>query len=548
MHFGRMLLKLFALVGILLLSVNCGQSESAKSESSYAQDSVSRGDGQDENGEQSGIFRRLWIDPPTLDPHLITDTSAAGLGVEIFGGLVTITTDLQLKPDLAERWEISKDGTVYTFFLRENAKFHDGKPVTAADVQYSLERAADPRTGSPVADTYLGDIVGVRDKLSGKAESVRGIKVIDDRTIQITIDGSKAYFAAKLTYPTAFVVDRENIEELGRNWTRNPNGTGPFKLSSYRIGELLVLERNDLYHLGPAMVQRVENILSGGSSMAMYENDEIHITGVGLADTDRVTNPEEPLNKELTRSPPGFDISYVGLNTAIPPFDDPKVRQALNHAIDKDLIADQVLANQVVPAYGILPPGFPGYTGEIRGLGYDPDLAKLLLAESRYANDIPRIILTIPGTGGSPGLDLEVIIEQWRQVLEIDVEIEQVEWATFLQDMRSKKLQAYAGLGWQADYPDPEDFLDVLFHSQSALNDTSYSNPELDALLEKARLTDWEERVRLYQKAEQLIIDEAAWVPLWFSGEGMVLIKPYVTGYKLTPMIVPKLRHISVDR
>ena len=496
-----------------------------------------------------GVLRRIGNDPPTLDPHKVSDTTSAAYAVEVFGGLVTIGTDLKIKPDLAESWELSADRRTYTFHLRPGIRFHSGKAVTAEDVKFSLERALDPQTFSPTVDTYLDDVVGAEEKLEGRAQEISGVRVVDADTIEITIDAPKAYFLAKLTYPTAFVVDRENIEEEGRDWIRKPNGTGPFKLKEYRIGERLVLERNPHYHLGAAKLEAVEFLLSGGSAMAMYENGEIDITGVGLADLDRVTNPNEPLNKELVVAPPDFDIFYIGFNVKEPPFDDIKVRQALNHAINKQLIADRVMANTVVPAKAILPPGFPGYEEGTQGLGFDPEKAKALLAASRYAEAMPRIILTVPGTGGSVGLDLEVIAQMWLETLGLQVEFQQVEWATFLEDLHAQKFQVFAGLGWAADYPDPQNFLDILFHSKSPLNHSGYSNPELDRLVESARVAEtWEERASLYRRAEQLVVTDAAWVPLWFTGERMVLIKPYVQGYRLTPLIVPKLREVSISR
>ena len=496
-----------------------------------------------------GIFRRLWSDPPTLDPHLTTDTTSSGVVVELFSGLVTMNTDLQLVPDIAESWDVDQTGTVYTFHLRENAKFHDGKPITAADVKWSLERAAHPDTASPVADTYLNDIIGIDAVLEGEASEIEGVKVIDDHTIEFSIDAPKAYFLAKLTYPTAFVLDRENVESGGRNWTENPNGTGPFRLAEYRIGERIILERNDNFYREPAHVDSITMNLAGGQAMAMYENDEIDITGVGLFDLDRVLDPSEPLNKELIIAPPDFSVSYVGFNTSMPPFDDPKFRQALNHAVDKELIATEVLSELVEPAYGILPPGFPGYNENLVGLGYDPELARQLLAESKYADPDtrPRIEVTVPGTGGTIGLDLEVIIEMWRQELGVEVEIQQVEWATYLQDLNQQKFQAYGGLGWSADYPDPQDFLDILFHTESSINHGAYSNTELDAILEEARVEpDLERRVSLYHDAEKLIVDDAAWLPLWYAGERYVLIKPYVENYRVTPMIIPKLKEIRI--
>ncbi len=157
-------------------------------------------------------------------------------------------------------------------------------------------------------------------------------------------------------------------------------------------------------------------------------------------------------------------------------------------------------------------------------------------------------MVTVPGTGGTIGLDLEVILEMWKQELGVEVEIQQVEWATYLEDLDDQKFQAFAGLGWEADYPDPQDFLDILFHSESGINHGAYSNSAVDAVLEEARTEpDVLRRIELYHEAEQLIIDDAAWVPMWFTGDRYALVKPYVKGYVMTPMIVPKLKRIVIE-
>ena len=250
-----------------------------------------------------GRLVRLFSDPPTLDPHITTDSTSAVIVNEVFGGLVTIDSEIEIVPDLAEDWDISPDGKVFTFRLRQDAKFHDGRPVVAEDFRWSLERAADPLTESPVADLYLSDILGVADKLNGKAQSIRGLRVIDDHTLELTIDAPKSYFLAKMTYPTGFVVDRQNVEGNKNDWVFEPNGTGPFRLERYEIGETIILGRNDLYHLGPPFLDTVEFILSGGDPMLMYENDEIHLTGLGLADLERVQDPDNPLRTELATAP-----------------------------------------------------------------------------------------------------------------------------------------------------------------------------------------------------------------------------------------------------
>ena len=499
-------------------------------------------------GSEGGKLVRLFIDPPTLDPHITTDAASAQIIVELFGGLVTINPDLKVTPDLAERWGVSDDGTVYTFHLRKDAVFHDGRPVTAEDFRWSFERATSPLTESPVADQYLGDIVGVKEKVNGDASTISGVRVIDDHTLEITIDGPKSYFLAKMTYPTAFVLDRQNIEANPRDWFRAPNGTGPFKLERYDVGESLFLTRNQNYHLGPPHLAEVELILSGGTAMLMYENDEIHLAGVGLADLDRLLDPNNSLNRELLRAPPAFSVEYIGMNVNEPPLDDRKVRQALNLAIDKREIATIVLGDQVVPAKGILPPGFPGFDPNLKGYGFDPDRARKLLKESKYGADLanmPPIILTRSGSFGAlVSLDLEVVLEMWEKNLGLQVEFQRTEYATFLKDLHQRRFQMF-NIGWIADYPDPENFLDILFYSESSNNHTNYNSPDVDSLLESARTeTDQAIRYQLYNEAEQIIMEDAPWVPLWYSGERYLLIKPYVKDYYQTPLIIPKLRYV----
>lgn len=505
---------------------------------------------------RGGSLRRPWADPPTLDPHLVGDTVSAGIVIEVFSGLVTMSTDLQVKPDLAESWEISEDGTVYTFKIRADARFHNGRRVTAHDFVYSLNRAASPETASPVSNTYLGDITGVNEVSEGRASKIAGVRAVDDRTLEITIDSPKVYFLSKLTYPTAFVVDESDVES-GPAWANHPNGTGPFKLTEYVIGERLVLERNDDFYMEPARIDRVVMNLTGGQAIAMYENDEIDLMDVSLPDLERLRDPNEPLSKELIAAPPGFRVEYIGFDLEEPPFDDVDFRRAMNMAIDKDTITRNVLLGLRTPAYGVLPVGFPGHDPDLEGLRFDPEQARRFLEQSRYADPDtrPRIVLTLRSTGGAIGPEFETLIEMWRQNLGVEVEIQRVEWATYIQDLFSddRKYQSFA-IGWTADYPDPQNFLDILFHSASDSNLTGYSNPEVDGLLEQARVEqDERKRIDLYHRAEQEIVNDAPWLPLWYGrkldlfGDQFVLVKPYVKGYVPTPIILPKLKYVYMD-
>jgi len=503
--------------------------------------------------KQGGVFTALWSDPPTLDPHLVTDGTSYGIVIEIYSGLVRLGSNPAnpFEPDLAESWSVLEGGTVYEFKLRNGLVFSNGDPVTAQDFKWSFERAAHPDTASTVAEEFLGDIVGIQDIVDGNAATAEGIEVVDERTLRITIDAPKAYFIAKLTYPTAFVLNKNNVESLGRNWVDEPVSTGPFTLKEYRIGQRIRLARNDNFWDRSAYLDEVVFNLAGGVAMAMYENDEIDVTGVGLADLERVQDPTEDLNKDLVEVPPNFAVSYVGFNIDEAPFDDANFRQALNHAVDKQLIADQVFSNLVKPAYGIIPPGFPGFSAEIKGLEFDPELAQDLLNQSAYADPStrPRIVLTVPGTGGSPGLTTEVVADMWRQNLGIEIEIQQVEWATYIQDLHRGRLQAWSGLSWQADYPDPQTFIDVLFRSNSAINYGGYSNSQVDEYVVAAQTEqDATKRVELYNDAEQLVVSEAAWLPLWWGVDSKALVKSWVQDYQFSSLTIAKFKDVWLDK
>ena len=436
-------------------------------------------------------------------------------------------------------------GVTYTFNLRDGVKFHDGKKVTANDFKYSLERVADPETHSPVAEVYLGDIVGVKQKLSGEVEGISGVRVIDDETLEITIDAPKAYFLSKLTHSTAFVLDQKNVES-GANWTENPNGTGPFKLGEWSKGQRIVLERNKLFYREAAKLERVTFHLIG-NAMMMYEDGKIDITSVGTANIDRVLDPTNPLHEELVIAPQLW-VGYIGFNTSVPPFDDVKVRQAFCHAVEKDKIIEILFKGLVSPAAGILPPGMPGYNEQLEGLDYDLERARELIAESSYhdVSQLPPIVLYVGSTYLAVSSVDTAIAWMWQQNLGVDVEIEVLEWDNFLDELRELKLQVFE-TGWVADYPDPENFLDILFHSQSAENHTAYSNPEVDRLLESARTESYfDTRLALYQEAEEIIVDDAPCLPLYFS-QDYLLVKPYVEGFFTAPMVIPYLKNVWIE-
>ncbi len=495
---------------------------------------------------EKGVLNLWDSGPMTLDPAISSEMTSHTYVMQIFSGLVRLGDNLMPAPDIAESWQRSDDGKTYTFYLRRGIKFHDGKEVTAHDFKYSWNRACHPETGSQTAATYLGDIVGVKDVLEGKATEIAGVEVIDDHTLKVNIDAPKAYFLAKLTYPTAFVVDKANVES-GKKWWQKPNGTGPFKLKEWKSDDVLVLEPNEFYYGQPATIKRVDFHLLAGVPMAMYEMGEIDVAEVDENYIDKASDENGSFYKELAIFPE-LSLFYIGFNTKKPPFDDVNIRQAFCHAINKERIIKLTRKGMTNEANGILPLNMPGYNENLHGLSYDVAKAKSLIASSKYgsAANLPPITITTSGWGGNIPEYLGAIIQDWQKNLGVEVTVRQLEPEIFSYFLKEEVDEMF-DTGWIADYPDPQNFLDVLFHSSAEYNTGKYSNPKIDTLLDQAAVEpDENTRFTTYQQAEQLLVDEAACLPLWF-GKTYLLIKPYVKNYRLDPQGIPTLSKVYLE-
>jgi oligopeptide transport system substrate-binding protein len=481
----------------------------------------------------------------SADPRDYDPATTRGSGDKMaFSGLFSFSPQLELVNDLAESYSV-RDGTVFTFTLRANARFHDGRAVTAQDVIYSWDRAANPETGSDTVLTYLGDIVGVKERKAGEAENISGLRAMDDRTLEVTIDRPKPYFLAKLTYPTAFVVDRANVES-GSDWYRRPNGTGPYHLIEWKSMEEKVYERNADFYLGAPAIRYVVVRLYSGIPIRLYESGDIDIAPVYWYDVSRVSNPENSLNAELTG---GTDLCtyFVVFDNTRPPFDDVKVRQAFSLAFDRRQFVNIVFDGVALPATGLYPPGMPGRREGLTALRFDPEAARALLADSRYAQDFPDVVVTDTGYGSTLGNDIAAIAAMWKKYLGVTVRVENLQPEKFWDEIEAGNRGQMWSSGWCADYPDPENFADVLFHSQGNVNEGGYSNPDLDAILEAARIEpDTEKRIGLYQQAEDILLED---MPVLFTIHTLsyALVKPYVQGYVYAPIDVPIARYLSID-
>ncbi len=484
--------------------------------------------------------------PLTLDPAKTHGGPDSELG-HIFSGLVTLDQAMQVQPELAAGWTVSDNGRTYTFHLRQNAIFHDGRPVTAQDVIYSWERAANPATGSDTAQTYLGDIEGVPEMLAGSADHISGLRAIDDHTLEVRLREPVVYFLQKLAYPVAFIVDQNNVAQA--NWEYQPNGTGPFKLQTWQDDELLVLERFDKYYLEPAQVRHIVINLGPGLSLGRYEQGDIDLVGIGGANLERARDPNSDFYNEL-RTAVALCTATIGLNNQLAPFDDVRVRQAFNLALDRELLIEAFADGNAIPAAGALPPGMPGYTYKPeRGYPYDPEQARQLLAAAGYSDisQFPVLRFTTSGYGDIGDYDA-AIISMWQDNLGVTIEPHIIDPFQYYDEIYSGNIGHFYDSGWCADYPDPQNFLDILYHSGSRQNIGHYQNPTVDAQLEAARTErDINRRMELYAQIEDEIVADA---PVIFlnHGLGAVLVSPQLQNYVLTPFGVRQWHLLSVDR
>ncbi len=481
--------------------------------------------------------------PRDYDPATTHDSGDK----RVFSGLVAFDPHLNLIADLAQGWQVSADGLTYDFTLRSNAKFHDGRQVTSQDVVYSLERALAPSTRSDTAMTYLGDIVGAAEMNAGKADHVSGLKALDNTHLQIHIDAPKPYFLLKLTYPTAFILDKANVES-GSDWYRRPNGTGPYKLISWQSNVQIVYQANQDFYLGPPPIPYVVIELYAGTGMGLYETGDIDMTGLPLSAVDRFLDPSEPLHAELYTGV-SLCTGYVTFDVTRPPFDDPKVRQAFSMAFDRQKYIDVVMNGHALPAHGLYPPGLPGFDITLKGLPFDPARARQLLAESKYgsAAGLPTIVYTSAGFGSYVDPGVAALAAMWKKYLGVEIHIEKIEPNFYYDATYSGQHGQLLTSGWCADYPDPENFADALFHSGAAQNVGGYSNPDLDRLLEAARVEpDVTKRIGMYQQAERIIVNDA---PALFTVHYLsyTLVKPYIKGFVPTPIDISSERYMWIE-
>ena len=508
------------------------------------------GDAQ-EARKSGGTLRAVFsADPPTLDPAQATDLTSAAVIRQVFDGLLELDERLRTVSALAVSWTVSTDQRVYTFRLRPGVRFHNGREVRAADVKYSFERAA--RGKRP---WVFEKITGARDVIAGRAGEMAGIRVVDGLTVEIRLDRPFAPFLYLMAYDAASVVPREEADKRGTAFASHPVGTGAFRFVSWRRDDHVVLERFPEHFRGRAALDRVvfRIIPAEITRFNEYRAGQLDLTDIPTGQCQSVQRDAQ-LRGDVAIWPT-LGTHAVRFNVERPPFTDLRVRRAIAHAIDPSIVVDRLLERCVTPARGILPPALPGYNPEVKRLALDRELARRLLAEAGHPSGRGLGALGFHFNTSDANQRIAELLQAQLKEIGIAVELRRLDWAAHIK-LVDEGASGFFRQSWIADYPDPENFLTVLFHSRNvgaSGNTSRYGNPKVDRLLDEGDvMSAGPARDARYHEAERLILDDAIWVSLYHYSS-RALIKPYVKGLERSPQstapeFLAPLRKVWLDR
>ena len=464
--------------------------------------------------------------PATFDPAMCQNVDTGQMLQQTYEGLVQWSPDNKVVPCLAEKWDISPDSLTYTFHLRP-AKFQNGMPVTADDVAYSLLRTLNPKLASPVAPEYMSDIKGAMDVYSGKAATLAGVKVIDPKTLSITITKPKAYWIDTLTYPTGWVeckaiAEKEGTSPLTDSDAEAGAGTGAFKITRFVKDQEVDFAANPTYWDGAPKIagQVMSVILNSGTRHQEFAAGKIDIMR-GLVVGDLQADKTDSDLKSQIKIWPRAGINYFALNQAVyAPFKDPRVRAAFAYATDKQKISDVVTQGVYPIAPDILPAGILGSDPHFKDLPYDPAKAKALLAAAGFPNGKGLPPLEIYATEKNPQdqKTVDILRQMYAQNLGVTVNERQMEQGSLIALINKNNSVPSFILGWYADYLDPQDFYSLLLSSKSPENHTGYADPQFDSLCARADVErNPQKRTALYRQAAQIASLAPPRIPLYYA-------------------------------
>lgn len=463
-------------------------------------------------------------DVATLDPAIGYDWQNWSMIRSLFDGLMDYvpgTTDL--RPGLAEKYEISEDGLTYTFHLRVGVKFHNGREMTADDVKYSLDRVTLPATQSP-GSGFFGSIKGYDAMVGGAATSLAGVTVVDPLTVKIELSRPDATFLHVMAINFASVVPKEAVEAADGDFGKMPVGTGAFKMKEWTLGQSLVFERNtDYWRAGEPYLDQITYEFGQEPIVALLrlQNGEIDIPGDGIAPAKFAEVMGDPVQKARVVTGDVLHTGYITMNVTAAPFDKVEVRRAVNMAINKTRIV-QVVNNRAVPATQPLPPAMPGYTKDYAGYPFDVEGAKKLLADAGFPDGFETDLYAM---NTDPNPRIAQAIQQDLAAIGIKANIQSLAQANVIEagGAGTAPMIWSGGMAWVADFPDPSNFYGPILGCAGAeaggWNWSKYCNPDLDkaavaadSMSDPAKTAD---RLKAWSDIYMKVMEDAPWAPVY---------------------------------
>ena len=475
------------------------------------------------------VYYRLNTNPTTLDPALIVDVTGGSISAKLFNGLVKMDRDLSIAPDIASKYEISKNGLIYRFELKNGVRFSNGIEVKAGDFKYSFERILNPSTRSP--NTWVFDrIKGAKEFMNGKAKEVSGIKVINNYALEITLDKPFSPFLNLLTMTAAYVVPEDEVKKWGVDFSSHPSGTGPFILTHWLPNRELQLDaRKDYFDNKPKIKGIIYKIIPEDlTTITEFEIGNLDVIGIPASAFSRYRKDKKW--EKYIATIEGINTYYLGLNCSKKPFDNKLLRKAMNYAIDREKILRTLFEGRGRLASGPVPNMLRKWNAPAP-YEYNPAKAKELLRAAGYPDGLE---VNFYITADNEVVDIAEVIQSYLKDVGIKANIKQLEWSAYKEAINKGETDMF-WLGWFADYPDPENFLFPLFHSANlgpAGNRARYKNPKVDSLIEAGQHAyTMKERDMYYERAENMIVADAAWVFFWHKTDYTVR-QPWVKNYQ----------------
>jgi ABC-type transport system substrate-binding protein len=483
-----------------------------------------------------GIYRiSLLNEPPTLDPANVEDFYGVSVVHQIFDGLVQFSPELFIVPALAENWQVEDNGRLYRFFLRPNARFHNGRAVASRDVVFSLSRLIRVNP-APSILPHLLKIIGAQAYRENKSDHVAGLTVVDDRVLLVKLEEPYTPFLVALGMYQAKILPREELEFKEHSFANKPVGTGPFRLASWEANRGIRLQGFADYFGGAPYLKEINYLFYPGGNIEQVLSDFLDgkLEEMPIYGQIRQKVQDKKNLKWLHR--PSLSLLFYGINCQHPLLRSSKLRTALGAGIDRQQIVSEVYKGQFEPATTVLPPGMPGYQPQSKRWSYDPDLAK---SSAKQALESEGKVLTLEMVSSSQSAlaqaELRLVREAWGKLGVHIVPKYLPDWSQFERYLKSDSLQLYR-YAWFADIPDPDNFLQPLFASDSPLNFMRYQNEESDAILRKARgVSDPLERAQLYQRVEAMVAESRSLIPLFYLSVDRVY-QPYVQNIEVSAL------------